>query len=55
MDTSMWKQKRIILAAIAVTAILAVTLTYRDVFQVISAFAPHNYQNILVLDAGHGG
>lgn len=50
-----WKRKRVILAAIAVIAVLAEALTYRDIFQVISAFAPHNYQNTLVLDAGHGG
>lgn len=55
MDMSIWKQKCIILAAIAIIAVLAATLTYRDVFQAISAFAPHTYQNILVLDAGHGG
>lgn len=55
MERNLWKRKRAVLCALAVIAVLAATLSYRDIFQVLGAFAPHNYQNILVLDAGHGG
>lgn len=36
-------------------AAIAVMLPHRRFFQVYSAFAPHNYQSTLILDAGHGG
>lgn len=51
----LWKRKYVIGAVIAAVIMLPAVLTHGHIFRAIRTFASHNYQNILVLDAGHGG
>ena len=55
MGRMIWKRKRMILIVLLLVAMLSTLLPYRNILDIRHVFASHNYQNILVLDAGHGG